>query len=544
MRRRYSCVLSFPVALILLVIAWTMVVPLGAAQDEDAHYVKALGTGRGELVGLPPAQLFGPIFRRLSTAALRHQLQHPRRQTPAEARQGRTLAWAFSTGRDFLVPTRLVQNFDCLNLTDYTSTSRPLRCRRVSASTPSSHGVTRVGSHVGTYPPWPYLVPGALMQAASDPTGAYWIGRFASAAIALFVLVLAVAASWRPRAGPLSLLGLMVTVTPMTVYMCSVLNPNGLEIAGAVCFGASLFRITGSPSPAPIAAWLGCATGGVVLALTRPLGPVFVVLISLAAGCLAERRHLVAVWRANRGAVFETGLAIVLALGLALVWQRHEPGYQASLSAVIDGLGSSITALPTILRQAVGMFVSDLLLPWYANALWAAMVVALLAASAAVAAPGERIRLAGLAIVTLGTLVVLLDLIIQNTGVTYGRYIFPLLVPLPLYGTSILAERGERLTVAVRRRLVASIVIAATFVQALAWWENARRIAVGTDGPHFFLSHAQWKPPGGWLPWAALAAAGTVSYLLGTARPRTSPGGATPMTFLRGLFNTSGSKAG
>jgi hypothetical protein len=52
MRRRYSPALSFPVALVLLVIAWAMAVPLGTAQDEDAHYFKALGTGRGELVGL------------------------------------------------------------------------------------------------------------------------------------------------------------------------------------------------------------------------------------------------------------------------------------------------------------------------------------------------------------------------------------------------------------------------------------------------------------------------------------------------------------
>src|SRR5690349_9579406 len=85
MRQRYACWLSLPVALVLLVIAWTMAVPLGVAQDEDAHYVKALGTGRGELVGLPPAQLFAPIFRHLSASALRHQLQQPRRHTPASA---------------------------------------------------------------------------------------------------------------------------------------------------------------------------------------------------------------------------------------------------------------------------------------------------------------------------------------------------------------------------------------------------------------------------------------------------------------------------
>jgi hypothetical protein len=51
--------------------------------------------------------------------------------------------------------------------------------------------------------------------------------------------------------------------------------------------------------------------------------------------------------------------------------------------------------------------------------------------------------------------------------------------------------------------------------QALAWWANARRSAVGTEGPWWFGGAAEWSPPGGWWPWAALAAAGALLLLAG-----------------------------
>jgi hypothetical protein len=42
-------------------------------------------------------------------------------------------------------------------------------------------------------------------------------------------------------------------------------------------------------------------------------------------------------------------------------------------------------------------------------------------------------------------------------------------------------------------------------MQAVAWYCNARRSAVGSEGPWFFFPSAEWQPPLGWGLWCALA---------------------------------------
>jgi hypothetical protein len=44
-------------------------------------------------------------------------------------------------------------------------------------------------------------------------------------------------------------------------------------------------------------------------------------------------------------------------------------------------------------------------------------------------------------------------------------------------------------------------------LQAVAWFANARRSAVGTRGPWLFFSSAEWHPPLGWGIWAVLVIA-------------------------------------
>ena len=44
-----------------------------------------------------------------------------------------------------------------------------------------------------------------------------------------------------------------------------------------------------------------------------------------------------------------------------------------------------------------------------------------------------------------------------------------------------------------------------------------RRYAVGRHGQPLFLDIAEWAPPGGWLPWLALAMTGGLLLLLSLA---------------------------
>jgi hypothetical protein len=54
-------------------------------------------------------------------------------------------------------------------------------------------------------------------------------------------------------------------------------------------------------------------------------------------------------------------------------------------------------------------------------------------------------------------------------------------------------------------------------IQFIAWYVNARRSAVGTGGPLFFLDDAKWSPAGGWIPWLVLAALGSLSLMAAAA---------------------------
>jgi hypothetical protein len=99
-----------------------------------------------------------------------------------------------------------------------------------------------------------------------------------------------------------------------------------------------------------------------------------------------------------------------------------------------------------------------------------------------------------------------------------------LLVFVPLLAGVVLVERliASGLAAAVRRQfLVIGGLVAMLHVVAL--WFNARRYAVGTDGPALFVGHSAWVPPGGWEPWLLTGAAGAL--LLGVVVVRSCPSG-------------------
>ena len=59
----------------------------------------------------------------------------------------------------------------------------------------------------------------------------------------------------------------------------------------------------------------------------------------------------------------------------------------------------------------------------------------------------------------------------------------------------------------------------AGLVHFVAWYVNARRSAVGTGGPLFFLDDAKWSPAGGWVPWLLLAGLGALALLAAAVTP-------------------------
>jgi hypothetical protein len=79
---------------------------------------------------------------------------------------------------------------------------------------------------------------------------------------------------------------------------------------------------------------------------------------------------------------------------------------------------------------------------------------------------------------------------------------------------------------ALARLFLATGALVAT-LHFVALWFNARRYAVGTDGPVFFLGRSHWAPLGGWVPWLLVAAVGAV--LLGWVALGSRPGTRYPL---------------
>jgi len=89
-----------------------------------------------------------------------------------------------------------------------------------------------------------------------------------------------------------------------------------------------------------------------------------------------------------------------------------------------------------------------------------------------------------------------------------GRHVLPFAVVVPLLAGELVYRNRARLALVDLGALFAWLAAAVAVLQAVAWYANGYRQSVGIDGPRFFLTHAEWTPPLGWLPWALLAFTG------------------------------------
>jgi predicted membrane protein DUF2142 len=488
--------------LILMGAAWLMATPPGASFDEQAHYIKAIGVGRGELYGRAPVvseQNLRELFRRGTEDKGSLEKLGKVLETPA-------VRWQERTRRRFRVPPDLVDTrFGCTVF----QRDAPATC--LDGPALPVGGQTQ-NSYVGTYQPYVYVPAGLAIRLAHTPGTALRLARAATLAVALLLLIAAVWLLWAPAAGATSLLGVVAAITPMVVFVASVLSPSGPEIAGALCFSAALLRLA-RDEPPPGWLWPALAAGGCVLAAARALGPAFVVLAVVTVAALVGPGRLAARIRAGGGRAAAAGAAIAVAGAASLIWEfAYQPRPSPTGSSVFDALGPSFSHLPSIAKQSIGVFGwLDAPMPWFAYALWALLVAGLGVAALALGDRRERLSLVGLAavavVVTVGMAVVY-----REIGPLHGRYALPFLVLVPLWeGELVLRHRAE-LRAELERSLVVGVFGVAAVVQLVGWWASARRFAVGTDGGWLFPRHAEWSPPAGWWPWVVLAALAAAAY--------------------------------
>lgn len=490
----------------LLVSAWLVGNPPGAVPDEPAHYVKAVATAGGDPYGAPGA--YGDDSG----------IADPQR------------VWINRSTRALEVPPRLAPPaaLTCNAVRPELS----FRCIDDLPHEAASAGPRQL-SYVGTYQPYLYVIPGALARQAEGWADGLRLARVAVAASCLLLVAVAVAALWSPGSGS-SLLGIFVAFTPMAAFLAASMNTSGFEIAAGICLAAGVLRFSRDDVPSR-AAWAAVGLGAVVVALSRPLGPVW------AAGHLACLPALVGfrgtldrIRSSPRLGLLVGGaaaLAVVLGIGWELALQPHPVRAPRDvLAAVVPAIGD----LPQALREMIGVFGwLDTEMPMPAYALWRTSLVGIAVVALLLGTRRQRVVLCGAGLAAAAVTVGVSAGIVRQTQFNMqGRYVLPFTVLVALLAGEIVFSSRTRLDA---RRVWALPAIVGTVLAAVhfvGWFANARRYAVGNRGPIFFFAASEWSPPLGWPVWTSCAALGALAVAAASVvvARRDRPSGDAPAT--------------
>jgi hypothetical protein len=474
----------------LLSLAWVFSNPPGAGPDEAANYIKAVAVGQGELLGvrgpLPAAQ--GAPFR------------------PSAMR----LAWSASTTRWVRVPTRL-------------SPAGFAHDGALSGRQPS---------YVGTYQPFMYLLPGLATRLAGDPVVALLLARLVTALICLALLATAAWLLATPTRGGLALVGLLLAVTPLVVFLTSVVSASGFEICAGICVFAAVLRIARSePPPRPV--FVALTVAGIILALSRPLGVIWLGLELALLLLLVGPDRLVRLIRTGGPASWLAAGSLLAAAGLGVGWELTiEPHHHTTMAELLYYLPRAIDLLPLDLKQAVGIFGwLDTWMPGGAYVLWVTALGLMLVGAIMLGTRRQRLILGLLTLATLGVALGIGAAIIMPIGDAplQARYFLAFAITVPLYAGEVIALNAGRLRWVKPAYLVGGAAALAAIIQAMALIANATSFMGDLpDYARVFTPAGRWTPPLGWIPWAAIGLAGCLLLLAAGATAFRSSRAAVP----------------
>lgn len=475
-----------------LLAAWAITVPLYSAPDETSQVVHAAALVRGQLIGRPGTGAQNPY----STV-----------RVPASFGKGEALV-------------------KCYQFDDREPASCASGVRLTSGSVPAS-------TYSGHYPPLYFALTG-LPTLVDRSTGAVFLMRLSGALLCAVLLGLACLAVVRWSRHRAVLVGLMAALTPTALYLQSVVNPNGLEIAAALCLWCSgLVLVTERLADPPVGLIAIVGASAAVLNLARPLSPLWTLLILATLALLAGVRQ---VWRllrrtdvrmATAAVAASAAFAVAWIIGAHSLWIVPAGTQIAHGTPLLHIVGDEFRQTGTWLEQMVGMLGwLDAPVPLATSFLWAAAVGVLLVGVLATRQWRDSGILALLVVAVLVAPVALELIDARRVGLAWqGRYTLPLAVGVPLLSSALIGKAGQL------RRLSRSlgwVVLAFVSVGGiLAFAEVLRRYAVGVNGPILFVDHG-WTPLEGdvgaliWFVVATIVLAGLLGRWASRRRRRPS----------------------
>lgn len=421
-----------------------LLTPRNAGPDEPAHIVRGAGIVRGDVFGTAPT---GEVSAGVAATG-RGEVS--------------TAVRAFDVPRWVTEPSEV-----CFAANPWASAACAIDAPPAIA--PSAPVI----STASYYPVWGHLLPG-LATLMIDGPSALWLARAAHAALPV-VLIAATLALLIERQRPLlALSSVLVSLTPMTMFLLAVVNPSGLAIAGALALTVALddaLRHECRPG------WLLYA-GFAALVLPRDDGPLWavlctgLVLLANRAAPWSLRRLLPGAGWAVVTTVWLVGAGWSLFVGSELVSVEKPAAGWEFIESVIVGVGDHI-------NEAIGVFGwLDTPMPTWGSALWI-MAFGMIAMAAATVDDRARLRVLGIAVALFVLVAWTLEAIEgRRAGLFWqGRYGLPVVVSgLALAGNSECRGRVVGRMAAVLPGAVAVIVWnAAVFRQSQRW-------AVGIGG--------------------------------------------------------------
>jgi hypothetical protein len=489
---------------LLFGVAWAMSDPVPAGPDEAMHMVHALAVGQGEITGQP-----GPSPNRpLGLNDTIRFWDQTTRYFSVNARRAPDSVYS-CVARSLDQPANCTDGPKCQR---YVPPS-PTPCSDPAASAP---GNRFLGTYTGTYEPTLYALPGLAARLATNDVGAMRLARLGAVIFGTAFVMVAAALVWDRRARGLSLLGLIVALTPMVLYMNGVLNPDGGEMVLTACFFAAVLRVLRGNDRASRSTWTALGVSGGLLAVSRPITWLWIAVAVAIAVALGAGRALAVLRRAGPRA-WVAMAAVVLGLVADQVWWRgivQTPQSSATLSTYLANIGGSIAALPGWFHEEIGLLGwVELPVPLAVAVAWWCLIVGLLLTALVVGTWRQRVVLA-LAIMGDLVVTVLLGAVLQaQAGLPMqARYMLPFNIIVVMLAGEIVLQARHR-----QRRWVSSAVVVAAVAAVLcngaSWWANSQRFAVGIHGPVLFPSHPSWSPPLGWATWVVVVAIGALALI-------------------------------
>lgn len=489
---------------LLFGVAWAVSDPVPAGPDEAMHMVHALAVGQGEITGRPGLS--------------------PNRPVGLDA----TIRFWDQTTRYFSVNARRAPDsvYSCVarsldqpaNCTDGAKCQRYVppsynRCPDPAGSAPGNRDLR---TYTGTYEPTLYALPGLAARLATDDVGAMRLARLGAVIFGTACVMVAAALLWDRRARGLSLLGLIVALTPMVLYMNGVLNPNGGEMVLTACFFAAVLRVLRSSDRASRWTWAALGVSGGLLAVSRPITWLWIAVAVAIAVALGAGRALAVLRRAGPRAWIAMA-AVVIGLAADQIWWRWivlTPQSSATFSTYLANIGGSIAALPGWFHDEIGLLGwVELPVPDAVAITWWCLIVGLLITALVVGTWRERVVLALAVVGDLVITVLLGAVLLAQSGLPMqARYMLPFNIIVVMLAGEIVLQARHR-----QRRWVSSAVVvtavAAVLCDGASWWANSQRFAVGIHGTVFFPAHPSWSPPLGWATWIAVMAVGALALI-------------------------------